>query len=103
MNLHIVAVLPAIGWMIRGWAGCVMTPVVWGMRISLLLLATVLWGAANDHAPFDLNGRPDGYREQCCSREYELAMHAALGSSVIVTALSAFAVSRYGSLAKPFN
>jgi hypothetical protein len=48
-GLHLLALMPPLGWIWRGLMGCSVAPVVWIARLMLLTLAAGFWAHAGGH------------------------------------------------------
>ncbi len=90
--LHLIALLPAIGWFWRGAVGCGIAPTVWFARLILLAVAASMWGRANDHVSIFVFSDHPPADVHCCRPAYQAAMHLAMASLVALSALSAYGV-----------
>lgn len=101
--LDMIALLPAIGWLWRGYAGIRGVLGGWLVRVVCIFVAAVMWGAANDHAPFreDPAPRADRYEEHCCRTAYLTGMHVALGLAIVTTVASAALVGAWRTDGRP--
>jgi hypothetical protein len=90
--LHLLALLPPIGWLSRAAMGCALGVFTWSLRIALIMAAMLMWARANDHQAIKIEDNDFFYHDYCCRPAWLAGMHTALASAVVVSAASAYAV-----------
>lgn len=93
-GLHLLALIPPLGWIWRGLMGCSVAPVVWSARLFLIILAAILWAYSGGHSLVMI--------DDCCVEPREaiplrmasiVGMHASLLACIAVSLWSAYGVA----------